>query len=86
MALTQKNGGNPHSWNHVSEYILKLSNPRYYRDPIVKHGYMRGSETVDYVNKIRARYAQYRGVAKGGIGFYSIQKPSRAKRKHRFKL
>ena len=86
MALTQKNGGNPHSWNHVSEYILKLSDPRYYRDPIVKYGYMRGSETVDYVNKIRARYAQYRGVAKGGIGFYSIQKPSRAKRKHRFKL
>lgn len=86
MALTRKNGGNPHSWNHVSEYILKLSDPRYYRDPIVKHGYMRGSETVDYVNKIRARYAQYRGVAKGGIGFYSIQKPSRAKRKHRFKL
>jgi membrane-bound lytic murein transglycosylase MltF len=25
----------------------------------VKHGYMRGNETADYVDKIRARYQQY---------------------------
>ena len=46
---------------------------------------MRGAETYDYVNKIRARYAQYRGVAKGGLGGgFGLQTPREAKRKHRF--
>lgn len=62
MALTKKNGGNPQSWNHVAPYILKLQQPKYYNDPIVKYGYMRGSETVEYVERIRQRYAQYRGI------------------------
>lgn len=85
MALTKKYGGNPYSWNHVSAYILKLSEPKYYLDPVVKYGYMRGAETYDYVNKIRARYAQYRGVAKGGLGGgFGLQTPREAKRKHRF--
>lgn len=86
MALTKKNGGNPHSWNDVSEYVLKLREPRYYRDPVVKYGYMRGNETVDYVHRIRLRYAEYRGVAKGSVGAYGLQTPSKAKRKHRFKI
>lgn len=62
MALTRKNGGNPQSWNQVAPYILKLQQPKYYNDPAVKYGYMRGSETVEYVERIRQRYAQYRGM------------------------
>ena len=41
---------------------------------------MRGDETVDYVARIRDRWAQYRGVAHGGFsGFYgpaTHRKPS----------
>ena len=66
MALATKHGQNAHSWAHVREYVLKLGSAPYYNDPVVKHGYMRGYETVDYVDRIRARWAQYRGVAAGG--------------------
>ena len=60
MALTQKNGKNPKRWSDVSRYLRLLSDPQYYNDPVVKHGYMRSSETLDYVDKIRMRYGQYR--------------------------
>lgn len=85
MALTKKNGHNPYLWNEVAAYVLKLSNPQFYRDPVVKNGYMRGTETVDYVNKILSRYAQYRGVARGGTAGFTTQMPMRAKHKHRFR-
>ena len=63
MALTEKNGGDPYIWAEVAEYILKLSQPMYYRDAVVKYGYMRGTETHDYVDKVRSRYEDYAGVA-----------------------
>lgn len=62
MALARKNGRSPYQWNNVRDYILKLSQPEYYRDPVVKHGYMRGSETYNYVESIYARWMEYRGV------------------------
>ena len=64
MALAQRHGGDPHRWNDVNRYILLLSNPQYYRDPVVKAGYLRGSETSTYVAQILARWAQYRGSAR----------------------
>lgn len=89
MALAQKHGGNPHRWGDVQEYVLKLSSAAYYNDPIVKHGYMRGTETVNYVENIRARWAQYRGGAKGSLGggsgvFYTT--PQRSKHGNRFHI
>ena len=42
--------------------MRRLQQPEYYNDPVVRNGYMRGSETVDYVNRIRLRYSQYGGV------------------------
>ncbi len=84
MALTKKYGGNPYSWCDVSEYILKLSSAAYYLDPVVKYGYMRGAETIDYVERIRVRYAQYRGVASGSCRGYGSQVPRRAKHAYRF--
>lgn len=68
MALTQKHGGDPHRWADVSKYVLLLSQPDYYRDPVVKYGYMRGSETVDYVARIRQRYQSYGGVRTPSAG------------------
>ena len=87
MALATKHGQNAHSWAHVREYVLKLGSAPYYNDPVVKHGYMRGYETVDYVDRIRARWAQYRGVAAGGgSGSGFITQPERAQRKYKWHL
>lgn len=64
MALARKNGANPYLWADVSEYILKLRLPEYYTDPVVKHGYMRGTETYEYVTRVRNRWQQYQSVAR----------------------
>ena len=71
MALTEKNGGNPYVWDEVAEYILLLSQPQYYRDAVVKCGYLRGTETHDYVYKVQQRYQDYTGVAIGP-GSYGV--------------
>lgn len=90
MALTRKHGGNPQRWGDVARNMLLLREPAGYQDPVVKHGYMRANETVDYVDKIRARYAQYRGVPMGklpsasGGGKYSPVEPRKAKRKNKY--
>lgn len=87
MALARKHGRNPYRWGDVSEYVLKLSDPAYYRDPVVRNGYMRGSETVDYVYRIRNRWAQYRGVAHGGFSSSGVSPmPQRARHKYRFHI
>ena len=87
MALAKKYGRNPHRWADVSEYVLKLSSSEYYTDPVVKHGYMRGSETVDYVARISDRWAQYRGMARGGpSGSFGTMSPRRANRKNKYKI
>ncbi len=89
MALASKYGRNPKRWDHVSEFVLKLSSPQYYRDPVVKYGYMRGSETADYVERIRNRWAQYRGVATSSISSGSSNhygSPVKAKRANKYKV
>lgn len=78
MALTGKHGDNPKKWNDVAKYVLKLSESQYYNDPVVKHGYMRGSETVDYVTKIRQRWQTYRSVASPRKGTTSPLTPQKA--------
>ena len=55
MALARRDGANPYSWSVVSQYVLRLSEPSYYQDPVVRHGFMRGRETYNYVNAIRSR-------------------------------
>lgn len=88
MALARKNGRNPYRWDDVAEYVLKLSDAAYYRDPVVKHGYMRGTETVGYVRRIRDRWMQYRGVARGGVvpGGGTVVAPQRASRNYKWHL
>lgn len=60
-ALTRKYGGDPNRWADVSIYVRGLSSPQYYRDPVVRHGYMIGSETAGYVSSIMNRWRQYGG-------------------------
>lgn len=64
-ALAKKNGKDPNRWlGNVDSYVLNMSKPEYYNQPEVKHGYFRGSETYDYVNKIRTRWDEYRSKVK----------------------
>lgn len=61
MALARKYGKNPQLWDDVAPYILGLQKPLYYRDPVVRYGYMIGSETAGYVQSILARWRSYGG-------------------------
>lgn len=61
QALARKYGKNPAVWDDVAPYILGLQHARYYRDPVVKYGYMIGSETVGYVQSILERWRDYGG-------------------------
>ena len=86
MALAKRDGRNPHRWSEVSPYVLKLAQPQYYNDPIVKYGYMRGSETVDYVQRIRQRHAGYQGVKTPHMGFHTSKPRKADKRKNKYDL
>lgn len=60
-ALAKEYGKNPDKWfGNVNEMMLNLSNPKYYRDKVVKLGYMRGKETYNYVTEIMNRYEEYK--------------------------
>ena len=57
--LAEKYGGNPDSWADVSEYLIKKSQPQFYNDEVVKHGYCRGEEPVQYVRDVLYIYEHY---------------------------
>lgn len=61
IALAQKYGYDPQVWDgNVAQAILMKMNPKYYNDPVVKYGYCRGTETVEYVKNISNFYEQAR--------------------------
>ncbi|MDO5035463.1 MAG: transglycosylase SLT domain-containing protein [Porphyromonas sp.] len=58
--LAEKYGAPSREWyNGVREFLLLKSNPTYYNDPVVRFGYVRGRETVSYVDKVRDRQMAY---------------------------
>mgnify|MGYP000408725379 CR=1 FL=1 len=58
---TRKYGKDPNKWdNNVAEYIRLKNDPEYYNDPVCKHGYLRGSETYNYVREVLERYHYYK--------------------------
>jgi len=60
IKLTEKYGGDPTKWEgNVEKYLLLKSQKKYYNDPVVKYGYCRGEEPVNYVREILERYQQY---------------------------
>lgn len=59
-AMATADHKNPDIWaGNVDEMLILKSKPEYYTLPIVKHGYCRGSEPVNYVNQILDRYQHY---------------------------
>ncbi|WP_420317548.1 transglycosylase SLT domain-containing protein [Ekhidna sp.] len=60
VRLTEKYGGDTKSWEDVREYLLKKSRSKYFNDPVVEYGYCRGSEPVEYVDRILDIYSNYK--------------------------
>lgn len=59
--LAKKYGKDPKVWDgNVEYYLLMKSKPAFFRDPVVKSGYCRGDEPVNYVKEILIRYDQYK--------------------------
>ena len=50
----------------MKRYLKLLSNKNYYTDPVVKLGYCRGEEPVNYVEQIEQRYAIYKDLISQG--------------------
>lgn len=58
--LAEKNGYPKDKWDGSVEYfMLYKSNPKFYRDPVVKYGYCRGQEPFNYVRRIVNKYFDY---------------------------
>lgn len=63
--LAKKFGRNPDVWaGNVDEMVLALMDSQYNHDPVVKYGYMRGTETYRYVTSVRELWNYYKTVAK----------------------
>jgi len=61
--LAEKNGAQTSVWDdNVGHYLLQKSKPKYFNDPVVKHGYCRGSEPFNYVKKVLKIYDHYKNT------------------------
>ena len=59
--LARKYGKDVNVWHgNVDAIVLRMSEPQYYNQPEVAHGYLRGSETYNYVQNIRALWDDYK--------------------------
>lgn len=58
--LTKKFGKDINLWEDVSEFLLKKSNKKFYKDDVVYYGYCRGEEPFNYVREIIYRYEHYK--------------------------
>lgn len=61
--LARKYGRDPEVWDdNVAYFILKKSDPEFYHDPVVEHGFCRGEEPFNYVTEILDRYTHYLNI------------------------
>src|SRR5205823_13644032 len=60
VRLAEKHGDNARKWDDVGYWLVRKSQRSVYNDPVVKHGYCRGTEPVAYVDTIVTRWANYR--------------------------
>jgi membrane-bound lytic murein transglycosylase F len=60
--LAEKYNKNAKLWEDVGYFLLHKSEPKYYNDEVVKHGYCKGYITFKYVNEIMERYEHYKNM------------------------
>lgn len=60
--LTLKYRKNTQSWQEVSNFLNLKSDPKYYRDLVVKSGYAKGHIAVKYVRDVLALFQSYKDL------------------------
>lgn len=61
IALAKKYGKNPEKWDDNVEVAIQMkANPEYYNDEVVRCGYFKGKQTVEYVAQVEKIYDLYR--------------------------
>jgi membrane-bound lytic murein transglycosylase F len=58
--LAKKYGDDDGSWEDVAYWLIRKSKRGVYNDPVVKYGFARGTEPVDYVDRILDRFEHYK--------------------------
>jgi membrane-bound lytic murein transglycosylase F len=58
--LTEKYGGDPKKWDDVAYWLLQKSTQQYSSDSVVRFGFCRGIEPVNYVSHILERFDHYK--------------------------
>ncbi len=58
--LAKKYGDDDTSWKDVAYWLIRKSTRGVYNDPVVKYGFARGTEPVDYVERILDRFEHYK--------------------------
>lgn len=53
-------GNDPNNWDDIADALLKLMNRRYYAN--ARYGYVRGTETVNYVERIMYHYEKIQNI------------------------
>ena len=48
--------------DNVAVWLLKKSEPQYYKDTVVKNGYFKGKESVAFVSEVLDRYEHYKNI------------------------
>lgn len=66
--LAEKNGDDPNVWEDVAFWLVQKSRREFYNDPVVKYGFCRGLEPVQYVALILERFAHYRNFVRPDEG------------------
>jgi membrane-bound lytic murein transglycosylase F len=58
--LAEKYGKDPKIWSDVEFFLLRKSDPKFYKDPVSKAGYCKCEEPVNYVKDVLDRYEEYK--------------------------
>lgn len=66
--LTKKYDHDPSRWDgNVQKYLLKKTDPKFYRDPLVSAGYCKCEEPVNYIRDVLYRYEEYQAHIKDEV-------------------
>ena len=66
--LAERYESDPNIWfRSVDKWLLKKSEPEYYTDQVVRHGFARGTETYNFVKDIMGRYEHYKNIVNNEI-------------------
>jgi len=72
--LAERYEEDPNIWfGGVEQWLLKKSDPIYYTDQVVKHGYARGIETYNFVKEVMDRFEHYKNIVNNDV--MAVSKP-----------